>query len=80
MKFFEGLIVGAVFGAVVALLFAPERGEDLRARLRAEAETEYQRVQEQMHKGINQLQDQMDKLSSDVQTMTSRSKDKGTTA
>lgn len=78
MKFLEGLLLGAVIGAAVALLFAPEKGDDLRARLRAEAESEYNRMQEQMHKGITQLQAQMDKLSSDVQTMTSRSKEANT--
>lgn len=75
MKFLSGLLAGALIGAGVALLFAPEKGDDLRARLRTEAENEYHRMQEKMQNGMTQLQDQMDKLSSDVQSMTNRSKE-----
>ena len=78
MNFLEGLSLGTVFRAVVDLLFAHEKGADLHARLRAEAESEYQRTQEQLYEGMDQQQDQMDKLSNNVQAMTIQSEEDNT--
>lgn len=72
MKFFTSFLVGALFGATVALLFAPEKGEDLRARLRAESEREYQRIQGQLQQGMTQLQEQADKLSHEIKDAAHR--------
>lgn len=80
MKVFVGFLAGALFGGVLGLLLAPSSGEDLRARLRAEAERDYQRAQEQLHKGMEQVQAQVDKLSSEVQEAASRARDKGAQA
>ena len=77
MKYLAGFVFGALAGAVAALLLAPASGEELRARIRAEAEKDYQLVQEQTQKGMAQMQAQMDKLSSEVQSMTSKAKKAG---
>jgi gas vesicle protein len=77
MKYLAGFVLGALAGAVAALLLAPASGEELRARIRAEAEKDYQLVQEQTQKGMAQMQAQMDKLSSEVQSMTSKAKKAG---
>ncbi len=77
MKYLIGFLTGALFGAAVALLLAPQSGEDLRNRLRAEAESQYQRVQEQTQKGMAQLHEQVDKLTSEVQAATSKAKGAG---
>ncbi len=37
--FFVGVLLGGTVGAIIALLFAPSSGEELRARLRQRAET-----------------------------------------
>jgi len=69
-----------VFGAAIALLMAPQSGEDLRNHLRSEAESQYSRIQEQTQKGMAQLQTQVDKLASDVQAATSKVKGTGKTS
>jgi gas vesicle protein len=74
MKYLASFLGGAVFGALVALLLAPSSGEELRSRLRTEVERDYQRAQDQLHKGMEQVQTQVDKLSSEVQAAASRSK------
>lgn len=79
MKFLIGFIVGTLFGAIAALLFAPEKGEDLRLRLRTETEREYHRVQEQVQQGMVQLQEQADKLSTEVKAVVKKSEDAGMT-
>jgi len=40
MKYLLSFVCGAFVGAVVALLFAPSSGEELRTKLQAGAETE----------------------------------------
>lgn len=75
MKYLAGFILGALAGAIAALLLAPASGEELRARIRAEAEKDYQLVQDRTQQGMEQLQAQMDKLSSQVQSMTSKAKE-----
>ena len=77
MKFLSGFFVGALVGAVAALLFAPEKGEDLRARLRAETEREYHRIQGQLQQGMTQLKDQADKLSKEVKAAAHKAEDAG---
>lgn len=46
LSFMSGVMMGAVFGATLALLFAPSSGDDLRMRVREEAD----RVQEEVKK------------------------------
>lgn len=43
-------IGGALAGAVVALLYAPDKGENLRHRLRERAEDEYNELKERMRR------------------------------
>jgi gas vesicle protein len=59
-------IVGATVGAVVALLFAPQSGEELRTRMREEAQVERQRLQSQYEKGMQDLHGRMDKMQHDL--------------
>jgi len=44
IAFLTGLIVGAFFGAVFALLYAPEAGEELRAKIQSGAEANWQKA------------------------------------
>lgn len=32
-RFINGLIIGTIFGSLIALLFAPEKGSELRAKV-----------------------------------------------
>jgi gas vesicle protein len=74
LSFVLGTIFGALAGAVIALLFAPSSGEELRGNIKAGADANYAKLQDQWQKGMQGMQAQMDKMSSDLQAMTSRSK------
>lgn len=73
--FILGTLLGAAIGSIVALLFAPSSGEELRANIKTQADTQYARLQDQWQKGTTEMQTRMDKMSSDLQAMTSRSKE-----
>lgn len=62
-------ILGAIVGAAVALLYAPQSGEELRANLREEVQVERQRLQAQYEKSMNDLQERIDKIQVDVQSL-----------
>lgn len=73
--FILGTLLGTAIGSIVALLFAPSSGEELRANIKTQADTQYARLQDQWQKGTTEMQTRMDKMSSDLQAMTSRSKE-----
>ena len=75
LSFVLGTLLGAAIGSIVALLFAPSSGEELRANIKTQADTQYARLQDQWQKGMNEMQTRMDKMSSDLQAVTSRSKE-----
>lgn len=66
MKYSLIFLLGALVGAAVALLYAPSSDEELRKSLASQAETQYSRVQDEVQKSV-------DKMSSDLQSTTSRS-------
>jgi gas vesicle protein len=74
LTFVLGTLFGALIGGAVALLFAPSSGEELRANIKTQADTQYAKLQDQYQKGMNELQTRMDKMSSDLQAITARSK------
>jgi gas vesicle protein len=61
--------MGAIFGAAVALLYAPQSGEELRGRIREEAQVERQRLQAQYEKSMQELHDRVEKVQQDVQAL-----------
>ncbi len=77
MKYALSFLLGAVVGAAVALLMAPSSGEELRANIKTQADTQYARLQDEYQKGMQEMQTRMDKISSDMQAMTSKVKDTG---
>ena len=74
MKYGLSFLLGAVVGAAVALLFAPSSGEELRANIKTQADTQYARLQDDYQKGLQEIHARLDKMSSDLQAMSSRSK------
>ena len=74
MKSIFAFIVGAAVGAIAALLYAPQSGEELRARIREEAELERQRLQAQYERGLTEMHARVDKVQQDVQTLVNQSK------
>lgn len=73
MKSLFAFVLGVAVGAIAALLYAPQSGEELRARIREEAELERQRLQAQYERGLAELQTRMDKVQHDVQTLINQS-------
>jgi len=80
MKYALSFLLGATVGAVVALLFAPYSGEELRTNIKTQADTQYAKIQEEWQKGKQEIDTRMDKLSSKVQSVTSKEKGTGTPA
>jgi len=78
MKFIIGFIWGAIVGAALALLYAPSTGEELRANIKTQADTQYAKLQEEWQKGMSELQDRMDKINSDLQALSGKA-DEGDT-
>ena len=74
MKYALSFLLGAVMGAAVALLFAPSSGEKLRSNIKTQADTQYAKLQDEYQKGLQEMHIRLDKMSSELQAMSSRSK------
>ena len=77
ITFILGVVVGTVIGGLVALLYAPQSGEELRGHLRDEATAERQRLQVQYEKSMGELHERVDKVQGDVQSLLERSEEQG---
>ena len=75
LKYGLSFLFGVAFGVAVGLLYAPSSGEDLRANIKTQADTQYARFQDEYQKGLQQVQSRMDKLSNDLQAVSNRSKE-----
>lgn len=67
--------MGAIFGAAVALLYAPQSGEELRGRIREEAQVERQRLQAQYEKSMQEMHERIDKVTADIQSLIEQSEE-----
>ena len=72
MKYALSFLIGIVVGAAVALLYAPSSGEELRTNIKTQADSQYARLHEQWQKGMQEMQTRMDKMSSDLQAVSSK--------
>lgn len=61
------MLLGLGLGAVVALLFAPRKGEDIRNEIAKEAGTIYENGRETTNKTLKELQKDFDKLRGDIE-------------
>jgi len=75
MKYILGFSLGAIVGAAVALLFAPSSGKELRANIKTQADTQVARLQNEWQKGMQEMHDRMDKVSSDLKALSSKVKE-----
>ena len=57
--FLTGMIVGAVGGALVALLYAPMAGQEMRTQIRTKAQAEYDRAALEYHKQVERLNQEL---------------------
>ena len=69
VSFLVGMIAGAVIGAAVALLYAPTSGGELRTKIRTETEANMERAQAEWQKGLQGIQERLDKGQSDMNAL-----------
>jgi gas vesicle protein len=62
LSFFAGVLLGGLAGAVVALLFAPESGLDLRTRFREGADNLVTEIRQAAVTKRIELQERLDSL------------------
>jgi len=62
LSFFIGVLLGGLTGAVIALLFAPESGLDLRNRLRERADNLATEIRQAAATKRIELQERLDTL------------------
>lgn len=75
MKYLLSFLMGAAAGAAVALMLAPSSGEELRANIKTQADTQYARLQDEWQHGMDQMQTRMDRLNDDMHTLTEHLKE-----
>jgi gas vesicle protein len=62
MKDIFNFLLGAVVGAIFALLFAPQSGEELRANIQTTAEKDWQNLQSQWQAEMEKIHARLDQL------------------
>jgi gas vesicle protein len=63
MKDIFYFMLGTMVGAVFALLFAPQTGEELRSNIQATAEKDWQKLQEQLQAEMQKINARLDELT-----------------
>ena len=66
MKEISDFLLGAVAGAVFALLFAPQSGADLRANIQSTAEKDWHKLQAEWKTGMEKTNARLDQMQSDL--------------
>jgi len=75
MKYAMSFVFGVIVGAVAALLVAPSSGDDLRKEIKAQADVEVAKLQDEWQKGMQEVHDRLDKVSSEIQAASHRGSD-----
>ncbi|MGE5376143.1 MAG: YtxH domain-containing protein [Bacteroidota bacterium] len=65
MKYAVSLLLGAILGALIALLFAPSSGEELRSNIKTQTDIQAARAREEWEKGKQGLQERINKLTTE---------------
>ena len=71
------LLLGAAIGAIIALLFAPESGQELRADIRATADKDLRKLQAEWQTAMAKTQERLDRMQADLNTALQRAQSKG---
>ena len=61
-----GFLAGALVGGVVALLYAPKSGEELRTQIKTEADASWKKASQEMDARIKSLQSSIDASSAQL--------------
>ena len=63
MKYAVSLLLGALLGALIALLFAPSSGQELRSNIKIQADAGAARAKEEWNKSVRGIQERVNKLN-----------------
>ena len=66
MKDIFYLLLGAALGAIFALLFAPQSGEELRSKIQTTAEQDWQKMQAEWQAGMEKTQQRLDQMQAEL--------------
>lgn len=80
MKYAASFLIGALVGAVAALLLAPSSGEELRTNIKSQADAQYVKLQDEWQKGMQEIKARADKLTGDLESVSSEIKEAGKAA
>ncbi len=67
MKEIVYFMLGVAVGSLVALLFAPESGQELRAKIQSTAEQDYYKAQAEWQKEAAKIHERLDQLQAKAQ-------------
>jgi len=71
------LLLGAAIGAIIALLFAPESGQELRTDLRATADKDLHKLRSEWHTTMAKTHERLDQIQADLNQALSRTQSEG---
>ena len=63
MKYAVSLLLGALLGAWIALLFAPSSGQELRSNIKTQADVQAARAKDEWNKSVRGIQERVNKLN-----------------
>jgi gas vesicle protein len=66
MKEIFYFLIGAVAGAIFALMFAPQSGAELRANIQSTAEKDWHKLQAEWKTGMDKTNARLDQMQSDL--------------
>ena len=75
MKGIFYFLLGSSVGAVIALLFAPQSGEELRASIQSTADKSWQAIQAEWQVGMEKIQANLDQIHSDLKQVQQKEKE-----
>ena len=75
MKGFFYFLVGASVGAILALLFAPQSGEETRANIQSTADENWQKIRSELQAGMEKTQARLDQLQSDLKKVVQKERE-----
>jgi gas vesicle protein len=71
------LLLGAAIGAIIALLFAPESGQELRADIRSTADKDLGKLQAEWQTAMAKTQERLDRMQAELNTALHRTQSEG---
>ena len=77
MKDIFYLLLGAALGAIFALLFAPQSGEELRSKIQTTAEQDWQKMQAEWQEGMEKTQQRLDQMQAELKQVVQSTERRG---